>query len=564
MKLRLQLLFIPLLLSSISFAQSPTEESLALQRSLIEANKFFLLEDYDQARKSYGEVLDKDEKNSTAYFGVSRIYLREKDVANAEKYAKLAVQHDDQNTWYYEHLIKIKKRQRDYESLIPIYQKLLSIEESEQYQFELADAYDRTKDYKKALKVLEEMEGDKVDPAITYRKARTYSKLNKPKKALKEYERLINSDPGETRYLHLLANHHRATGEKAKAVATYEKILSIDPDDSKAGLAIANEKKLSGSDMLYLESIRKIISSPSIDVNTKVRELIPFVQKMSESPDKALLEKLGEYSEMIISLHPDEAKVYALSGDIENIKGNAMMALNQYQKSLERTKTVYSVWEQYLYLLSDNRQYELMIEAVEDALDYFPNRGRLYFLKGMAHTELNDFQSAERSLAQALLMSGRDVRLKFETLALQGKVFYQLDDKRSSDAAFDNALSLNAQSKDVLSTYAYFLAEDDRKLDQALNMAERAYAISDDDASCTLAYAWALSRNNELSKALSVIEGGLQSAGGQGAKYLERYGDILFLNEQTDQAIVQWEKALMLRPGNLTLENKIKNRTLIK
>ncbi len=211
MKLHLQLLILPLLFTSALCAQSPTEESLALQRSLIEANKFFLLEDYAQARKSYGEVLDKDDDNSTAYFGVSRIYLREKDMANAEKYAKLALLHDDQNTWFYEHLIKIKKLQRDFEGLIPLYQELLAIDDREQYRFELADAYERTKNYKKALKVLEDMEGDEVDPAISYRKARTFSKLNKPKKALKEYERLIASDPRETRYLHLLANHHRAT-----------------------------------------------------------------------------------------------------------------------------------------------------------------------------------------------------------------------------------------------------------------------------------------------------------------------------------------------------------------
>ena len=45
------------------------------------------------------------------------------------------------------------------------------------------------------------------------------------------------------------------------------------------------------------------------------------------------------------------------------------------------------------------------------------------------------------------------------------------------------------------------------------------------------------------------------------ADILEHYGDILFMTGDEDGAVVQWEKALELKPDNELLQRKVRDKT---
>lgn len=558
------LAFLGLTLTPLSAQDKPiTEEELALQRALIEANKFFLLEDYEKATAAYSELIHQDQDNSAAIYGLSRIHFRQKDFKEANRLASLAIKNEPDNIYYYEHQVKVLNYLKDYAAQAEAYVKMIELDpENEGYKIELSNCYERQKEYKSAMDVLEDLNSHESDPAIALRKARIYSKMGKDKKAVSIYEDMIELHPGETRYMHVLANHYRTQGDQDAAIGMYKKILKVDPEDSRAGLAIANHERNKGSDLTYLESIRKIISSPSISVEIKVKELIPFVQKLTVARNEDLLAQLMEYSEILIGLHPDEAAVYALAADLYNINQDTDAALESFRRSLELEKGVYTVWEQYLFLLSEKNDHATMLEVGEEALEYFPNRGRINMLYGLALYENERSREAVPVLQTALMMSGRDVILKFEINALLGKVLYDTGDYDGSDRAFDSALEINGDHRDLLASYAYHLALQDRRLEDALEMAERAYRMSDNTASANLAYAWVLSRKGDHEKALQIIESGLSKTNQSSAEYLERYGDILFLNGREAEAVTQWKQAKRHSSQKERIQEKIDKRAL--
>ena len=541
-----------------------TEEILAVQRNLIEANKYFLLEHDEDALTAYRNVLSKDRANAPAYYGISRVYLRQNALDEAEKNILTAIEHDNGNIWYYEHLIQIRSRQKDIRGKAEaLEQVILVYPEIEKFYIELSQCYDQLKDYKKALKALEPIEGKEVDPMISYRKARLYAKMNKPERAVKEYQRMIDANEGDTRYLHMLAAHYRSTGEEVKSIEIYKKILELDPDDSRAGLAVANQARLTGNDLVYLTSIGKIMSSTAIDIDTKIKELLPFVQKMTAKPDEEILTKLEEYASLIIELHPNDAKGHALGADIEQLRGNKGRAIERYAASLALKQSVFPVWEQYLFLLMEMGRITELANESERALDYFPNRGRLYYFLAYAHVEQIKYEEAASELEQARIMSGRDQLLKLDVFALQGKVYYHLADHSAAIRSFEEAMRISPENDNIKASFAYVLAQTEQDLDKALTMSEQAYNNASDRPSFILAYAWALARNHRQEAALEIIES-VENIDAQSSEYIERYGDILFLMGRTDDAVVQWQKALAKGSADSGLSEKITNRSIVK
>jgi tetratricopeptide (TPR) repeat protein len=541
-----------------------TEETLAIQRNLIEANKHFILEHYDDANTAYRNVLSKDAKNAPAFFGLSRIYMTQNDLVEAEKNILKAIECDDQNIWYYDLLIQIRTKQKNITGKAEALEQIIVISpKSEKYYLELSKSYDQLKDYKKAIKTLERIETDEVNPMISYRKARLYTKMKKPDRAVKEYQKMIADNVGDTRFLHMLASHYRSVGEESKAIEIYSEIIKLDPDDSRAGLAVANEAKMTGNDLMYLESIRKIISSSSIDIDTKVKELIPFVQKMTTKQDKKVLAKLNEYAVLIMDIHPNDAKGFALGADINHIIGNNSKAIDLYASSLSIKKSIYPVWEQYLFLLLEEKEYDKLAIESSNALDYFPNRGRLYFMSAYAHNEQRQFDEALSEVEQAKMMSGRDQVLLFDVLSLLGKVNYHKGNHDKAIQSFEEALTISPNNDVVFASYAYVLAQIGEDLDKALVMSESAYSNAPNRPSFILSYAWVLAKNGQVAESLNVMEG-TSDMDQQSAEYIERYGDILFMNGRSEEAVKKWQEALDKGSSNVDLPRKISNRSIVK
>lgn len=560
MKVQLSvILCLSLLVMPIYAQQEWTEEELADQRRLVEGQKQLMLEDYEAAMEAFSKVYDKNPNQGTALWGISRVHLANNDYDRAEKAILKAIESEPENKWFLEQYTKVLKKNRDYKKLAKTFEKLHAIDPGHrEYAFKASSNYERLKDYSSALKALEGLDRKEVDPSVSYRRARIYDLSGAVKKAEKEYKKLIESDPNEMRFRHLLAQHYQANRKNDKAMEVYQQILEINPNDARASLAISNELRQSGGDVQYLTSIEKIIVSPHIDVDTKIKELIPFVQKLSVKPDPALQSALLPYADTLVALHPRDAKTHALRADVYNLSERTEEALPSYEKAIELDPSVYTVWEQLLYGLQEKKDYTRLQKRAEEALDYFPNRGRIFYFLGTALNGQYQYEKAIDELSQGAFMVGRDARLNYDIQSELARAHWNNKNNPLAKKAFEKAVNIHDGQVEILADYAALLAQME-EWDSANTYIEKAKAIDEGLDEVQFAEALMSVQAGDLTSAAEVLIS-LNERSANPMR-MESLGDVLFLQGKVDEAVSWWQKSLDLFP-QAELAQKIKKRQL--
>ena len=72
-------------------------------------------------------------------------------------------------------------------------------------------------------------------------------------------------------------------------------------------------------------------------------------------------------------------------------------------------------------------------------------------------------------------------------------------------------------------------------------------------------------RQGNYTMALMYIRSAIENdTEGDSADIFDHYGDILFFNGQTEQAVEQWRKAAELDPDNELLQRKVQQQTYLE
>lgn len=537
-----------------------SEEDINLQKIFIDANREKILGNYDNAAALLKEILKKDPKNAAAAFELARVYEATGDDEKAIRSVRDAIEWDNQNTWYQKFLADLYQKLNRNEEAARVYENIVGLEPNDEFNyFRWAYFLVRADEINEALKaydLLEKRMG--VNEEVIRRKHTLYVGIGDNKKAARELERLITAFPADLEYRHLLADFYQQAGDEEKAMEVLRQILAIDPNNAKAQLALAGRPGQPVGELQFLESLKPAFRQPGLDIDLKIGQLMPFIQRVADTGDKTLAAAALELTAILEEAHPLEAKAYSASGDLLYYSGNRLEALKKYQKTLELDDTVFLVWEQAMHIYKEERQYQELLEFSERAMDYFPNQAVAYYMHGLAANELGDGREALAALQQALMMSGNNGLLRMDIHTRLGLAYNALGQYERSDQSFEAALELNAQSPDVLSSYAYALAERGERLEKAREMAALANDILPRNPEYLAAYSWVLYRMKDYKKAKEWMDKALQNGGDSYAEILEHYGDVLFQLNEVGQAMEYWKKAKGMGSGySELLEKKI-------
>ncbi|MDX1407636.1 MAG: tetratricopeptide repeat protein [Saprospiraceae bacterium] len=542
-----------------------TNEDLNLQKLFIEANREKLLGAYEDAASLYQEVLAQDPDNDAAAYELSRVYESMGKLQEALDYIESAIKIDGQNTWYRMMKGDILERMEEYGGAIEVYRHLTELNPKEHYYFQhLVELYLNTNQPETALATLDEFERHAgVLPDIIRTKVDILDSLQRPADAVNEIEKLVQVYTGNLEYLHLMASYCIQAGFDDRARTYYQRILEIDPNDARANIAGADDLKKQGADAQYLRSIRSLIQNQSIDLNAKIQELIPYVERFAESRDAELGVALGDLITDLVAQHGDEAKTHALYADYLYYSGKPVEAVREYEKTLVLDKSVFDVWEQLLYIQTELNDPDGVIHTAEQAKDVFPNQATIYYLCGMAYARKRDFHASQGELQQALIMSGRNAELRFNVLSLLGSVYYELGDKSRSFEAYDKALGINPNHVSTLTSYAYLLAVHKQDLSRAQEMAQKALKAAPGNAGIEHTLAWIAFQQSDFTNARKYIELSMDHGGGDNYVVLEHYGDILYALGDVDGAVELWQLSVDRGNPSEVVKRKISERKMI-
>lgn len=566
-KYRLLFLFLLIGISFVSHGQEEvarlSEEDVNIQKVFIEASREKILGNYENAAFLYKEVLKRDNRNHAAAYELSRIYdtLNKDDKALAS--IKTAVLLDTDNYWYKSFLADLYKKTGQDLSAAQVYETLVSQDANNEYfYFRWAYFLVRGNEIAKAIKVYDALEKRTgISEEIVRRKHTLYLGAGNNKKAAKELQRLIDVYPDNTEYYHLLANFYEQIGEQSAANEVYKQVLAIDSNDVKANLAAAAFNK-GDSDMTYLHSLKQVFSQADVNIDMKIKELFPYVNKVADSGNKDLAMAALELSTILEEVHPNEAKAFSVSGDLLYYSNRKKEALEKYEKTIQLDDNVYLVWEQIMYIYAEEKDYKQLEIVAEEVLDIFPNQATAYYFNGLALTKQEKYRPAISILDQALLMSGNNLRLQFDVLSLLGDLYYVTKDFKKSDDAYQKALKLNPQAANILNDYSKSLYNRTENLEQARVYAQQANELKPKNPQYQDTHAMILFKLKSYELAKEWLDKALNNGGDAYPDILEHYGDVLFKSDDREGALEYWKKALEKGSTSDKLEKKIADKKM--
>lgn len=526
------------------------------ERLFMEAEKAKVIEDWDNAIKSYKEVLATDPKNANAHFQLAQIYTNMRNLTEAEKEAAEAARLDPSNKWYLEMQSAIYMNQGKPKEATDVFKTLIAkYPNNPDYYLNLGFLQSKTGQFDAAIKTYEQFEKNfGIDENVILEKKNLYLRLNKFEEAVREVHRLVE-EFGETDYMLMEADLYRANRMKDKAAEMYKKVLEKEPDNAQALLALADLGMQSGNEQQSLESVKKVFSNPKVDVDTKIKILFPYLQYWDLQKDKK--QDAFDLAEILTATHPEDAKGYSIKGDLYYLDNQFDTALAAYLISLKYSQNVFQVWQQVMVIYNQKREWIALQKISTEAMELFPNQAFVYLFKGGAEVQLKDYERAIKSFSKGEKMSVDNDKMRAQFFANMGDAYHSLGRGAESDSAYDRSLKLDPENSYVLNNYSYYLSLRKENLEKAKQMSAYANKLEPDNNSFLDTYAWILFEMKDYTGAKEWQEKALKAGGDKSGTILEHYGDILFKLGQTEEAIKYWKQAKELGTDSTTIDKKI-------
>ncbi|MFN0037738.1 MAG: tetratricopeptide repeat protein [Saprospiraceae bacterium] len=417
------------------------EAEVKRQSQFLLAERERLLNHNDKALELYKKFTYDNADVDAGWYGLARTYTALKDLPNALQAIGRAVALAPENQWYSVYQADLFEKTGRLTDAVAVRTSLVKrFPNTPEFYEQLAYLCLQNEDPKGALKALDKWE-DLVglNEDIAFKKHVVYVGLGDVKKAAAEYKKLSDAFPKELKYRQQLAEFYDNIGDKANARLVYEEILRRKPNDPAARMALAGAQ--GNSDAATLAAMRPLFDDAKVPVDEKVKAFMPYFQKMIAGGGEATFtQSLLELAALLEKNHPDEAKVWSLSGDLFYHSNRPADALDRYRRCINLNPTVFAVWDNTLVLLAAQKNYDEMLSIAERAMDAFPNQPKAYFYYGAAANIKGRSDDALSQLEQGLLMTVNNSGLRLDIIDQIGLAHIGKKDFAAAIARYEQCL----------------------------------------------------------------------------------------------------------------------------
>lgn len=563
-----------LISSSLSlWSQKATESKETYTVTNDDANKINLyfeaikaknLNDFEKAASLIEQYLAIETSNAAAYYEAAQIYLNQENEIRTKTNIEKAIELDPKNKWYNGFYIEFLNKIGDYSTAIKVLEKNLKGKDNEFEKMQYSYMLLKNGDYKKALNVLEDMEKtNEGNESILMQKFQIYYKLNDKSKAENELRKIISIDPTNVQSYINLAEYHLENKNLDEATKMYKNILLLEPSNPQALIYLTGAALKSGDTVAYKMNSRKIIQNNSVNIDTKIKFLgmgLMTFDKL-DSNNKAFYISMAED---LAKANPTEAKASAILGDFYFLNNNYEKAYINYKKTLSLKSDNYDVWQNLFSTQLSLKKYKELADSTVAAIEFFPAHSSVYFYNSIANQNLENYTQAEKSLKKALRFVGEDKNFEAQIQANLAETYHKLKNYEASDAAFEEAIKIDPNNVYSLNNYAYYLSLRKEKLETAKKMSRKSLDISPKNANFIDTYAWICFQMEKYDEAKIYQEQALELEKEDKTTIYEHYGDILFKLNDTEKALIYWNKAKENGSKSKVLPSKIATKKYIE
>ena len=419
------------------------ESDIEFQTLFLEAQYEKYQGNTDKQAELLQEIIKRDKKSHAAYYELARLYLKTGDLELAQKNADKAHLIQPNNEYYLLILSEVMEKSNQHGKAVLAYEKLKQLNpQNPTIYHKLAQLHLHENMPDKAVQNLELLQKNQgVDEETSRRIFEIYKNTGNEKKAVQTLERLVDAYPDNTRLMHNLANYHLETGNEKGAKQVYQKILTIDPNDSAATIAAIKDKQSNptgGGDNALL-ALEPMITNMNLPLDDKLKELIPYLTTIKKGD--ATTGTLASMSQKLVSLYPDDAKVYSMNGDINFYQGKYTESEKDYEKAITIDDRKYTLWSQYMQNLWELEKIAKLVEISEEAIDLYPNKVSAFLFHALSQTD--------KSVAKDMLQEASFIAGKNPSLVSSVSIVSQWLDINNANKKEIKAIDLNALAEPI-------------------------------------------------------------------------------------------------------------------
>lgn len=510
-----------------------------------------IADDSLRARELFREAIRNDSTYAPAYYELAS-NLMTSDTEQAVGLARRAYELDTTNTWYlqfYGQMLVVGKR---YGEAVDIFRRLRAREPKEPNNYRLLAAlYEQQGQPFSAIAVLDssEIRFGRI-PMLSAMKRRLLVQTGQLEKAVTEAKALAESIPYEAEHHVVLAELYGLMNKDSLARTEYERAMKIDSTDVATLMSIADYYNSKQDYRSLLAVTRRIFASDDLSAESKVRRFGLFTADMRFYREYYL--QLNALASQLAIKYPNDRQVVELYANHLIASGELEQALALYKLHTQDTPPVQDYFRAVVDIESYLQRPDSVEKYVSQALARFPDDPSFYIARGHAQVYAKRYEEAIRAYRSSLRYAPTD--------SLRGRIWGYIGDTWQqvglSDAkarkramkecyrAYDKSLSYYKNNPLVLNNYAYFLSEEGRDLERALEMASRTLALTDNNPTYLDTYAWVLFKLGRTDEAKKTMQQAIALDGQNSPELLLHYGDILAAAGEKFMAEIYWRKAL--------------------
>ena len=524
------------------------------------ANKEKMLGNYEMAETYFVQALKIDQNNAAALYEVANIYAFQKDKVKALVFSKKAASLDPDNVWYQLLYVDCLKQNKLMAEVPAVYEKIVKKNPDKiDYYYELANAYMLVNKPSDALKVYDKMESKfGVTEEISMSKLSIYKLSNNFEKGLEEVQKLIKKFPKEPKYYGMLGELYQSKGESQKAFQAYTDLLKLDPNNAFVHLSLADYYRNQKQNDKAFNEIKTAFKSKDLDIDTKIKILLSYYDITEKFPE--LKPDADTLCKILVDVHPDEAKAFAMYGDFLIRDKKLQEARIQYRKSIELDKEKFALWEQLMLIDSELNDFVSVERESKEAIELFPNQPLPYLFNGDVNIRLKNYKGAVDVLTEGKEFVINNKQLLTRFYSLLGDAQNYLKNFEASDLAYDKALDADPNNVFVLNNYAYYLSLRKLNLEKAEKMSKKSNELEPNNNSYQDTYGWILFQENKYDDAKVWVGKALDNGGRGNGTLLEHYGDVLYKLGDIENALKYWMDAKKATGASDLIDKKIADK----
>ncbi len=524
-----------------------------------EAIRQKLLGNAAQALELFEKSIELNPESDAAYYQIAQIVSNNDDNLNARKYLKKAIEIQPGNFWYNVMMAGLYYQVHNTDSTIIYYENALKYyPEKENLLMNLANLYTEKGELKSAREILEKLESKYgVSESTTVPLIRNLMVTGDYTEALIKIQTLLSIDPDNLTYNELLSSCYKYMGKSVEALNVYYNLVKNNPDDTEIALSLCFFLNEGGYYDELFALTDNIINHNDISREDKINLFATLLG------NDELVEKYSVKIESILKLL--EAN-YENDGIIKLMRPELLLKVKRHddaavllEEIVEKFPDNYFAWEKLLLLYYEKKNYDKLYTSGEICATKFNRSFLAKILFAIGAIEKEKYDIGLEELRKAAILAGDEKAAMLQVLSIKADIHYRMKNYDLSFDTFNEALQIDGDDLTVLNNYAYFLAEQNRRLKEAESMAKKVIDKEKENATFLDTYAWVLFKRGKVREAVKIMEKIFSTSEKENAEWFEHYGYMLKKQKKYKEAIDSWKKAIDLDEKKINLLKEIEN-----